>query len=355
MSKLQLWHVAFDKALCTAMVCRSTHLAAMRPWLLLQLALRASAESITVMSYNIRTASRWATVDGGDARAGRTWALRRRSVARTVEISGAAVVGTQEGLGWQCDELVASLGGSWRRVGGGRVGDGSDEDETASVLYDAGAVELLSTGDYWLSPTPSEAGSKAWGAALPRVATWAVFETAGGERFAVVNAHFDHASDEARIRSAALLRDDAAARFHGHRVAFATGDFNALKDDPWFAEITRPTAAGFALVDAWPAAAERTCGACGQATFHDWKGSYAYSKQWLRVASHEESIEIAMAGSRHIDAVFVSKAALEDGAVARARVITDDKRRRAAGGPFASDHYPVAATYEWRASPRGEL
>ncbi|KAH8048809.1 hypothetical protein JL722_12270 [Aureococcus anophagefferens] len=42
-----------------------------------------------------------------------------------------------------------------------------------------------------------------------------------------------------------------------------------------------------------------------------------------------------MAGSRHIDAVFVSKAALEDGAVARARVITDDKRRRAAGGPFA--------------------
>ncbi|KAH8046496.1 hypothetical protein JL720_16357 [Aureococcus anophagefferens] len=69
------------------------------------LALRASAESITVMSYNIRTASRWATVDGGDARAGRTWAQRRRSVARTVEISGAAVVGTQEGLGWQCDEL----------------------------------------------------------------------------------------------------------------------------------------------------------------------------------------------------------------------------------------------------------
>ncbi|KAH8049021.1 hypothetical protein JL721_11791 [Aureococcus anophagefferens] len=54
-----------------------------------------------------------------------------------------------------------------------------------------------------------------------------------------------------------------------------------------------------------------------------------------------------MAGSRHIDAVFVSKAALEDGAVARARVITDDKRAARRAGPSPR---PAAATRQWRHS-----
>ena len=305
-------------------------------------------DSVTIMSYNIRTASRWATVDGGDGKSGRSWAARKRSVAKTVEISGAAVAGTQEGLAWQVDELVSLLGPDWARVGGGRVGDGSDEDETASVVFDARRVAVVDHGDYWLSETP-EVSSKSWGAALPRVATWAVFETRGTaelRRFAVVNVHLDHASDEARSNAAELIRRDAAARRHSLPPAvFLTGDFNALKSDPWYAALTRD--GGF--VDAWPAASERTCGSCGQATFHDWKGSFAYSKQWLRVQTHDESIAIAMTGERHIDAVFLSRGALDAGAVTKARVITDDKRRRTTGGPFASDHYPVTATYEWRA------
>ena len=55
-------------------------------------------DSVTIMSYNIRTASRWATVDGGDGKSGRSWAARKRSVAKTVEISGAAVAGVMAGV-----------------------------------------------------------------------------------------------------------------------------------------------------------------------------------------------------------------------------------------------------------------
>lgn len=56
-----------------------------------------------------------------------------------------------------------------------------------------------------------------------------------------------------------------------------------------------------------------------------------------------------MTGERHIDAVFVSRRALDVGDVVRARLLTDDRRRAASGGPFASDHYPVTATFAWRA------
>jgi len=55
----------------------------------------AVGDGVTVATYNIRTASRWALRDGGDDYHGRTWPARRRAVAKTIVISGAAVVGTQ--------------------------------------------------------------------------------------------------------------------------------------------------------------------------------------------------------------------------------------------------------------------
>ena len=74
-----------------------------------EMASMSGGEEVTVMSYNIRTASSWATRDGGDARFGRTWARRKASVAKTVEIGKAWVVGTQEGLGWQVEEMLPFL------------------------------------------------------------------------------------------------------------------------------------------------------------------------------------------------------------------------------------------------------
>ena len=44
----------------------------------------------------------------------------------------------------------------------------------------------------------------------------------------------------------------------------------------------------------------------------------------------------ALTGARHIDAGFVD---------ARDRMLTDDRRRVSRREPFASDHYPVVATY----------
>ena len=79
-------------------------------------------------------------------------------------------------------------------------------------MWDDRRVELLESGDFWLSETPEVRGSKSWGASLPRVATWAAFAVRGHEgRFAVVNAHLDHLSERARFESAKLLATRANA------------------------------------------------------------------------------------------------------------------------------------------------
>jgi endonuclease/exonuclease/phosphatase family metal-dependent hydrolase len=169
---------------------------------------------------------------------------------------------------------------------------------------------LVDAGDFWLSDDPSRS-SKAWGATLPRVASWARFTTikatGAGRAFAVLNAHLDHASAVARVESARLLRSRAHALswLHGsghgaHRihageagrhirssgrrsddgesrsgspaeaVVFVTGDFNAVKGEGgaqgWYALLTAGQEAELAppLVDAWVCATERNCGACGQ-------------------------------------------------------------------------------------------
>ena len=317
----------------------------------------ATHDEVVVGTYNIRTASKWARNDGGDERNGRTWRQRRKAVAKSIRISGASVVGTQEGLGWQLDSLLELLGPGWNRIGVGRYhgtrDSGGDEDEIAAIIYNTAIVKRIRAGDFWLSETP-EVSSKGWGASLPRVASWATFEC-GSRAFTVLNAHLDHASSEARGGAAALLRKRVALLKESETpVVFTMGDFNAVKTEEWYSTLTAaPEEHGndLPLVDTWGAANMRSCGACGQGTFHAWKGSDMSSPNWVRPFEGPGSQAIAHSGVRHIDAIFLNQGALEAGAgeVRKAKMITDDKRRRSFGGPFASDHYPVVITYRWAA------
>ena len=192
-----------------------------------------AGKSIRVMTYNIRTASQWARTHGGDVQNGRTWNKRRNNVARAFKIAKAIVVGTQEGLDQQIEYLAKTL--KYSRVGAGRGTRNEDENEYAALLYNAGVVELIASGNFWLSSTPNVPGSTSWNTTLPRVATWGIFRfTAdGGALFAVLNTHLDHTSEWAREKSALLLRQRA------HEIAakcdkcpvFLTADFNGRKSE----------------------------------------------------------------------------------------------------------------------------
>ncbi len=142
---------------------------------------------------------------------------------------------------------------------------------------------------------------------------------------------------------------------------FLVGDFNAPKSERWHRILTIPngndlldaksediaqnlTQSRLHFVDTWDASSTKSCGACGQSTYHAWRGSYVSNHLWLPADSKPQHDEIALSGERHVDAVFVASKSRADVVVLKAKMLTDDKRIRYLGGPFASDHYPVFAS-----------
>jgi len=173
---------------------------------------------VAVMSFNIR----YGTADDGE----NSWQYRREFVLDVIREAAPDIIGMQEALSFQLDELRDALP-EYAKVGVGRD-DGLISGEFSAILYRAEGFDVLEHGTFWFSETPdvpSIAGY--WGAALPRICSWARFmEKETGRTFYVYNVHFSSRSREAREKSAILLSDRVIAREHNDPV-IVTGDFNA--------------------------------------------------------------------------------------------------------------------------------
>jgi len=186
--------------------------------------LTAGAEEPTVkiMSFNIRLGS---ANDGDDS-----WPHRRELVADTIRAFAPDFLGLQEAERAQLDELLEALP-EYAAVGVGRAADGGGE--YSSVLYRRSRFDVASSGTYWLSPTPSEPGSKGWGNGPPRICTWVrVFDRKTDRRFYVFNTHWDHQSQPARLQGAQLMAKRIAAREVAADPFLVMGDFNADEENP---------------------------------------------------------------------------------------------------------------------------
>jgi endonuclease/exonuclease/phosphatase family metal-dependent hydrolase len=186
----------------------------------LLLSLTAMSQSLRVMTYNIRYAS---PNDGANG-----WENRRDLLASQLQFHQPTVVGMQEALRSQIDDLQQRLP-AYRWVGKGRD-DGRDAGEFSPIFYDASQVDLLESQTFWLSETP-EVPSRGWDAALPRVVTWAKFRTKKGKRaFYHVNTHYDHRGPQARANSSRLVLQKIK-EIAGQVPVLVTGDFNATTAD----------------------------------------------------------------------------------------------------------------------------
>ena len=177
-----------------------------------------AGEPIRVMSWNIRYGT---AADGENA-----WPNRRQWLAETVTRFDPHLLGTQETLAFQRDELLGLLH-RYEAAGVGRD-DGREQGEMAAIFFRTDRFEKLAGGDFWLSPTPERVASRGWDAALPRIATWVKLADKAdrdAKPLLFVNTHFDHRGAEARRESARLLRDWIGRQGEGCRV-IVTGDFN---------------------------------------------------------------------------------------------------------------------------------
>lgn len=192
--------------------------------------------AVTVMSFNIRYGT---ARDGDDA-----WPRRRELVIDRIRAHDPDVIGLQEALRFQIDELLAAFPG-YASLGVGRD-DGKAAGEHAAIFYRKARLKpaapqptqppqsessLRAHGDFWFSETPAMPGSTSWGNSITRICTWARFEDVAASRpFYVFNVHLDHQSQPSRERSAVLLAERIAARASSDPV-IVTGDFNAGEDN----------------------------------------------------------------------------------------------------------------------------
>jgi len=173
---------------------------------------QTSSIDVTVMSFNIR----YDNPDDGE----NAWTHRATWVAN--EMSNADIIGVQEGLSHQVEQLATKLiDYNWTGVG---RDDGKRGGEFTPIFFKAAIFELLSSNTFWLSETPNQSGSKGWDAALPRIATTAhLKDKRTGIEFLIINTHFDHRGRVARLQSAQLLADYVR---DVEMPALLMGDFN---------------------------------------------------------------------------------------------------------------------------------
>lgn len=262
--------------------------------------------SLRVMSFNIRFDN---PDDGYNA-----WPNRKELAASMIRYHQADVVGLQEALRSQLDDLAALLPGyEWFGVArsDGSV-DPDPDSEFSAILFRTDRLERVDGGTFWLSETPEEVGSVGWDAALPRIVTWARFrDKASGKTFYHFNTHFDHRGEEARRESAGLILRQINRMTEGSAPVVLTGDFNTV-----------PTAAPYRVLT-------------------DEADEYDLSDAFLVTQQPHHGPESTWSGfsfpgepGRRIDYIFVND---------KVRVLQHAILAESWSGRFPSDHLPVLA------------
>ena len=195
-------------------------------------------EPITVMSFNIR----FGTAKDGE----NEWSRRRAHLFDVVKEQDADVLGLQEALDFQIDEIVAAVPG-YATIGVGRD-DGRARGEFTAILFRKERFRVAEAGTFWLSDTPSVPGSKTWGNTITRICTWARLIDRDGRGFFVYNVHLDHQSQPSRERSTLLLRERIEARSVAQEPVLVTGDFNVGEKNPALATLIGPLVDSYRVV-----------------------------------------------------------------------------------------------------------
>jgi len=175
-----------------------------------------AAEPLTVMSFNIR----YGTANDGENH----WSRRRGLLFDVIREQNADLIGLQEALAFQIDEIIAAAPG-YAVVGVGRD-DGRAKGEFSAILFRRDRFRVADSGTFWFSDTPAVPGSKSWGNSITRISSWARFVDRDGSAFWHFNLHLDHQSQPSRERSTELLLQRIAARSVLAEPVIVTGDFN---------------------------------------------------------------------------------------------------------------------------------
>lgn len=267
----------------------------------------ANAATYKVLTCNIRVAL------PDDDKAGVGWSARRQFCAEVIRKQKADIIGMQEVLRVQNQDLKKLLP-EYASIGFEGPEMDAFKDEAYHgiaknpIFYLKSRFELLGAGQYWLSETPLIGGSQSWDTARARNANWVrLLDKKTGKDFRVVNLHLDHKIQPAREQQIRVVMNEMK-QYPADYPQILTGDFNSGMNNGVYQIICDN---GFA--DTYTAINGDT--EPGR-TAHEFKGDGAAAK------------------GHKIDFIFV-KSGFEPKA---ASIIKDSK-----DGHYPSDHYFVSA------------
>ncbi len=185
------------------------------------------AQQITIGTFNIRY--------DNPADSGNLWINRAPVVSNLIRFHKFDVLGIQEGLKNQLDDISNALP-EYARYGKGRD-DGKDGGEHSAIFYRKDRFKLLKSGDFWLSESPDQPG-KGWDATCcNRICSWVFLEDVQSKKkFYAFNVHYDHQGVVARKESSKLILKKIA-EIAGAAPALLTGDLNGGRDSEWYQRI----------------------------------------------------------------------------------------------------------------------
>lgn len=259
-------------------------------------------DTLSVMAYNLRFAS---------DEPPNSWPERRPVMRKQLQRAQPDIIGTQEGVFEQLNDIAEDLGPRYDSIGLGR--DGGSHGEFMQIFFDRERLRLLAYDHYWLSDTPEVMGSQTWEGCCPRMVTYATFlDQATDQEFHVVNTHFEAFDAETRALSADLLLERSQELLDDGLPILVTGDFNEPADPGETVYDALVTDGPF--VDTWETAEER---GPAYGTFHNYE-------------------ELVPDGER-IDWVLTTP---------DVRTVEASMDTTARGGQYPSDHLPVTAVVE---------
>jgi endonuclease/exonuclease/phosphatase family metal-dependent hydrolase len=183
-----------------------------------------NAQKIAIGTFNIRFDNPRDT--------GNLWVDRAPIVSNLIRFHDFDVLGIQEGLKNQVDDIATALP-EYALYGKGRD-DGQDAGEHSAIFYKKDRFTLLKSGDFWLSETPDKPG-KGWDATCcNRICSWVYLEDKKTKkRFYTFNVHFDHQGVVARRESGKLMLAKIK-EIAGQAPVLFTGDLNGGRDSEWY-------------------------------------------------------------------------------------------------------------------------
>jgi endonuclease/exonuclease/phosphatase family metal-dependent hydrolase len=233
---------------------------------------------------------------------GNLWKDRQPVAANLIRFHEFDIVGTQEGLKNQLDDLQSSLP-EYAYYGVGRD-DGKWKGEYSAIFYRRSRFSVLDSGDFWLSEHPEKPGF-GWDARINRICSWVKMkEKSTSKMFYVFNVHFDHRGVQARKESSKLIIQKIKT-IAGNQPVVLTGDFNGGHESEWYVFINTSNLLKDALLQA--------------------DKPYINNGSFNNFRTGNPSKEI-------IDHIFITP----QFSVKRYGILTDTYH-----GKFPSDHYPV--------------